>query len=272
MWFHDPVVRQTVLSLCAVVLSHPDLATAQRTCLALQQPLTYRTVHEQVVSINTGVATNTIFRPIPEVAVTVSNAPTSFDELSTLRWTETRIATDPIGVSRSVPASLASPTPSSETLILVVMGGFAQRHDRRKLHDKRQTGSYYVSANGTVTNDCTTTPIYTISGSGTLTATVNGTVYTYSTSPGIPYSLFAPSTVPGSITTSFSLGSDGGLGWTNAAFWNGQASFCAMSNGTVYAVFQQNNQPDGCLFIQLSLFKVSSCQALQLSTITGPSG
>ena len=62
------------------------------------------------------------------------------------------------------------------------------------------------------------------------------------------------------------------LSWTNAAFYNGQASFCALSNGTVYAVFQEAMQPDGCLFIQLSLFSVSSCQALSFATITGPIG
>jgi hypothetical protein len=35
----------------------------------------------------------------------------------------------------------------------------------------------------------------------------------------------------------------------------------------VYAVFAENAQPQGCLFIQSSLFEVSSCQAISLATI-----
>lgn len=124
---------------------------------------------------------------------------------------------------------------------------------------------------GSVTNDCTSSPIYSIN-AGQLTATVKGTVYTYSTSPGVAYAQFVPATIPGSITTTFALGGGGILNWLNEGFYNGQASFCTLSNGTIYAVFQQDSQPAGCLFIQLSLFSVSSCQALALSTITGPTG
>ncbi|KAK4541500.1 hypothetical protein LTR36_007946 [Oleoguttula mirabilis] len=139
------------------------------------------------------------------------------------------------------------------------------------IHGKRQSGSTYISANGTVTNDCTTAPVYAINNGG-LTATVNGTVYTYSTSPGLPYAMFAPSTIPGSITTTFTLTGSGGLSWIDAAFYNGEASFCMLQNGTVYAVFQQNAQPNGCLYVVFTLFSVSSCQALSFATITGPSG
>ena len=124
---------------------------------------------------------------------------------------------------------------------------------------------------GSVTNDCTSSPIYSIN-AGKLTATVNRTMYTYSTSPGVPYAQFVPATIPGSITTTFALGGGGVLNWLNDGFYNGQASFCTLNNGTIFAVFQQDSQPPGCLFIQLTLFSVSSCQALALSTITGPTG
>ncbi|TKA83945.1 hypothetical protein B0A55_00247 [Friedmanniomyces simplex] len=142
--------------------------------------------------------------------------------------------------------------------------------DRRKIQ-QRQSGTFYVSANGTMSNDCTMSPIYAVN-NGVLTATVHGTVYTYSTTPGVAYEMFAPSTIAGSITMTFSLGSGGTLNWLNSAFWNGQAGFCSVQNGTIYAVFQQNGQPDGCLYIQLSLFAVSSCQGLSYSTVTGPPG
>lgn len=63
---------------------------------------------------------------------------------------------------------------------------------------------------------------------GMLTATVNGTKYTYSTSPGLPYAEFAPNTIPGSVNTTFVLGSGSQLMWLNDAFYNGQASFCSV--------------------------------------------
>lgn len=122
-----------------------------------------------------------------------------------------------------------------------------------------------MNAFGTITSDCTTSPIYAIT-DGVLTATVNGTTYTYSTTAGLPYAQFAPATIPGPIVTQFIVGSGGALTWFNAAFFNGQASFCALSNGTIYSVFGQNTQPDGCLFIQLNLFAASGCQGLTYYT------
>lgn len=135
---------------------------------------------------------------------------------------------------------------------------------------KRQSGSYYVSVDGTITNDCTTSPIYTVS-SGQLTATVNQVVYTYSTSSGVAYAPFIPSTIASTITQTFSLGGNRVLSWSNSEFFNGQASFYALSNGTVYTIFQENTQPDDYLYIQLSLFSMSSCQGISFATITGKS-
>jgi len=97
-------------------------------------------------------------------------------------------------------------------------------------------------------------------------------VYTYSTSAGVGAAPFVPSTIAGDITTIFSISGNGVLQWINSAFFNGQASFCVVQNGTVYAVFAQGAQPDGCLFIQLTLFSVSSCQGISFATITGPPG
>lgn len=268
MWLSNPELRHFVFTTCALLLATPRSASAQQACLAAQRSITYRVVYEQAVSIRTEVLSNTTFYPIPEAAVTVNNAPTSLDCLTTLRYTETQTV-DYQDVSQSSSA-LTTPTVALNSFVLLVQA-MPNQHDRRKIHAKRQSGSYYVSANGTITNDCTTSPIYTIS-SGVLTATVDGTTYTYSTSPGVASAMFAPSTIPGSIATYFTLGNNGVLNWMNSAFGNGQASFCALNNGTVYAVFQQGGQPDGCRFIQLTLFSVSSCQGLLLSTITGPSG
>ena len=245
----------------SLLLALPFLVQAQQAC-STQYPLTYNVVHEQVISIKTDVLFNTTFKPARDITMTVENAPTSFDGLTTVWWTERRTQMSSTSFSSTTTSAIqTSATPTDPSFVLLVMG--------EKRNQKRQSGSYYVSANGTITNDCTTSPIYTIS-NGQLTAIVNGVVFTYSTSSGVAFAPFIPSTVPGTITTTFALG--GGnqvLSWQNSAFFNGQASFCALSNGTVYAVFQQNSQPDGCLYIQLSLFSVSSCQGLSFSTITG---
>lgn len=196
----------------------------------------------------------------------MTNAPTSFDGITTLQWTST-LSFDPTDVtSRSGIHSTApspSPTQAQDTFVLVAL--------RQNVNQKRQSGSFFVNSDGTITNDCTTAPIYTAR-NGVLTASVNGVIYTYSTSEGVGFAPFIPSTVPGSITTSFTIDSNAVLQWQNPAFFNGQASFCALQNGTVYAVFAQDAQPQGCLFISLSLFQVSSCQAISLATITGPPG
>ena len=220
-------LRNLILLRTSLLVSLPELAVARLACFA-SQPLAYGIVHEQAISINTDVLFNTTLFSLPEVAVMVSNAPTSLDGVSTFYWTQTKTYMSDTGISPTSSAPEVAATSTDTSFVLLAMG-LEQRQ-------KRQSGSYYVSANGTITNDCTTIPLYTIS-NGALTATINGIVYIYSTSPGTLYTPFVPSTVLGSITTTFSLGNSQALNWWNPAFYNGQASFCALSNGTVYAVF-----------------------------------
>lgn len=201
---------------------------------------------EQEVALDVTVAVNTTFHPIPAVAITVSNAPTSFHGVTTLRWVQTILETYTIASSRAIISTTPLPATTSESFILALSGINGRQ--------RRQAGPFFVGINGTVTNDCTQAPIYSASSSGVLTETVNGTMYTFSANPGIAYQVFSPSTTPGSITTAFSVGGGGVLTWSNSAFYNGQAAFCTLSNGTVYAVFAQNGTPDGCRYVQLSLF------------------
>lgn len=262
-----PALRKVLIGL---ILCYSTPIMAADACDLTRQYLTTRTVHEQTVSINTDVSRNTTFYPIPQVAITVSNAPTSFDGITALHWTEPRASTasrtTPL-IATSLVKAYASATPTEvlqeSSFVLMVL--------RTNENQKRQMGSVYMSANGTISNDCTASPIYAIT-AGVLTAIVRGVSYTYSTSPGVPYAVFNPSTIPGPIVTTFSLAAGGALAWFNDGFFNGQAQFCALTNGTVFAVFQQNAQPEGCLYITLSLFSASSCQGLALSTVTGPTG
>lgn len=258
-------LRHIFLAFADLLLTLPTPIRSQSACFSISQPV-YRVVHEQAVSINTDVLFNTTFYPLPEAAITVTNAPTSYSGVTTLRWTSTHSIEDGIPSSQNPIRSTApSPVPTQvqDTFVLIAM--------RPHVNQKRQSGSYFVNSEGTITNDCTTAPIYTAR-NGVLTASVSGVVYTYSTSAGVGFAPFVPSTVPGSITTAFTIGVNAVLQWQNPAFFNGQASFCALQNGTVYAVFAENAQPQGCLFISLSLFEVSSCQAISLATITGPVG
>ncbi|KAK5674602.1 hypothetical protein LTS10_012603 [Elasticomyces elasticus] len=265
MWLTIPELRHVVLVTCGLLLSNH--AAAQSVCIA---EFGQETVYEQAISINTYVQTNTTFYPAPHYAVTVSNAPTSFDGITTFRYTESRTLADTSITTRSTASLVATPTVAINAYVLMVQRDPGRQTDRRKIH-QRQSGTFYVAANGTMSNDCTLSPIYAVN-NGVLTTTVQGTVYTYSTSPGVTFEMFAPSTIPGPITTTFTLGAGGVLVWTNAEFYNGQAAFCSLANGTIYAVFQQHAQPEGCLYIQLTLFTVSSCQGLSYSTVTGPPG
>ncbi|KAK3651468.1 hypothetical protein LTR56_005610 [Elasticomyces elasticus] len=265
MWLTIPELRHVVLVTCGLLLSNH--AAAQSACIA---EFVQETVYEQAISINTYVQTNTTFYPAPHYAVTVSNAPTSFDGITTFRYTESRTLANTAATTRSTASLIATPTVALNAYVLMVSRDPGRQTDRRKIH-QRQSGTFYVAANGTMSNDCTLSPIYAVN-NGVLTTTVQGTVYTYSTSPGVTFEMFAPSTISGSITTAFTLGAGGVLVWANAGFYNGQAAFCSLSNGTIYAVFQQNAQPEGCLYIQLTLFTVSSCQGLSYSTVTGPPG
>lgn len=256
--------------IIGLVFRFPSLIQAEDACQLSQRLLTPGIVHEQAVSINTDVLVNTTFYAIPEAPITVTNAPTSFDTMTTMRWTEQRITrsstTSPLLATSALRLyASATPTGAIEESSFVLMVSY--NNDLQK----RQLGSTFIAANGTISNDCTTSPIYAIT-AGVLTAIVKGVSYTYSTSVGVAYAPFNPSTIPGPIMTTFTLAAGGALTWFNPAFFNGQAQFCALANGTVFAVFQQNAQPEGCLYISLTLFSASSCQGLSLPTISGPTG
>ena len=138
-------LSKLVLLSSALLLSLPDSLLAQGPCEM------YGVVHEQAVSVNTDVLLNTTFNPFPEVVVTISNAPTSLDGITTFAWTETKTyARYPRSMTSS--SSVQTTTTASDTSYVLLV------RDQKPNH-KRQSGSYYVSADGVITNDCTTTPV-----------------------------------------------------------------------------------------------------------------
>lgn len=251
--------------VCLILVFYPAFTRGQESCALRPPPRIQTVIHEQVVSINTHISTNTTFYPIPEAAVTVTDAPTSIDEIITLSWSQTRPYTAFTETFDSITqtSTEASPitTPSSDSFFILVVQGFSQAH-------RRDDSSYFIGANGSATSDCSNLPVYTIQ-NGMLSATINGVAYYYSTDQGVAYAPLVPSITPGSITTTFYASNSGMLTWSNSEFWNGQAQFCAIANGTVYATFQESAVPDGCSYISLSLY-ASSCAAQPGST--GPTG
>jgi hypothetical protein len=204
----NPKLRHIFLAFADLLSTLPSPVRSQSACLSLQAPI-HKVVYQQPVSINTDVLFNTTFYPLPEAAITVTNAPTSYSGVTTLQWTSTFAIDDAIPQSQHLFRSTAPspmPTQASDTFVLVAL--------RPQQNQKRQSGSYYVNSDGTITNDCTAAPIYTAK-NGVLTATVNGVVYTYSTSAGVGFAPFVPSTVPGSITTAFTIGANAVLQWTS---------------------------------------------------------
>jgi hypothetical protein len=143
---------------------------------------------------------------------------------------------------------------------------------------KRQS-STYLGGSGQVTSSCQDAIVYNLingqlfansSGSST---TQFGTSYSAGDEPA--YANFTPSANPGNITTAFSVDSQNNLMWTNATFYNNMARFCVLSDNTIVAVFGNPSvdAPDDCLFVSLSMTRVSTCAAAVGNAVqSGPSG
>lgn len=249
------------LLVAAGVVTLSGLANGQAESCSSSQAVVYA----QPISINTDLDTNTTFTPVPGYEITISNAPTSIDTLTTLMITSAApygSGAAPVAAPESAVTSASLPTPH---------GGLADNTNSgtsfylvglpRWPRQKRQAGFSYVGNDGTMTSSCANAPVYSII-NGQLFAFQGGVTYQFSATPGVPYQKFVPTTVPGLITTVFSFDASNTLSWTNTNFFNGGASFCSMANGTVYAVFQENGQPFGCFYIALNLYSQATCAAI----------
>jgi hypothetical protein len=138
---------------------------------------------------------------------------------------------------------------------------------------KRQSSSGFVSSNGQGTNSCQDAVVYSFV-NGQLFANTTTSATQFGACSGVPYANFTHSANPGDITTVFSMDSQNNLLWGNTAFYNNAAQFCVLSDGTFVAVFIDPTQaPANCLFVALSMTRVSSCaRAANGAFITGPSG
>lgn len=128
----------------------------------------------------------------------------------------------------------------------------------RSKHRRRQSPSF-VNYKGRSTTYCGDASTYYLYQGQLFIKYSNGTAAQFSTTTGLPYSLFAPSTTPGDILTTFSLSTTGSLLWTNPNFFNGGALFCLLPSGDLVAVFVQAAQPENCVYIDLT---VATCKCL----------
>lgn len=120
--------------IVGLLLGYPLALHAQgdnSACLIAQRFQQTYTVREQAVSINTQVNINTTFYPIPEAGVTITDAPTSIDTVTTFRWTEAQV---PMSIwNPTIPASTVAQL-SSMTYTSALETSYAD------------LGSYYVIA------------------------------------------------------------------------------------------------------------------------------
>ncbi|MCJ1397517.1 hypothetical protein MMC11_000711 [Xylographa trunciseda] len=243
--------RDTVAARKAELRSIPALDA----CRNKYRVVTTVLIYENPVYINTDVLSNTTFRINTGLTITVDNAPTSFDLTTT--YTSKFSTVDTVYASPAHPTSLNRGLPFT-----LLIAGLAKSHLRRQ-----NSGGSYLGSNGTVTTSCSSASTYTLS-NGQLYEQINGVTLEFSAESGIGYEYFIPSSSPASITTTFSLGEGGSLQWINDDFFNGNALFCALSNGSIIAVFVQNSEPSGCDFVDITIGDVSGCVAAQ----AGPSG
>ena len=211
-------------------------------------------VYENPVYINTDVLSNTTFEVNPGLTITVDNAPTSFDITTT--YTSKVSSVETAYASPPHPTNLIKGAPFT-----LLIAGLSRSHVRRQ-----NLGGTYLGFNGTVTTSCSSASTYTLN-NGQLYEQTGGTTLEFSAARDIGYEYFVPNASPASVTTTFSLGEGGSLQWINDDFFNGNALFCALSDGSIIAVFMQNAEPSGCDFIDITIGDIASCVPQ-----AGPSG
>ncbi|KAI4596093.1 hypothetical protein KJ359_006387 [Pestalotiopsis sp. 9143b] len=84
-----------------------------------------------------------------------------------------------------------------------------------------------------------------------------------SVEPGVPYMDLVEFT-GGSISTTFEI-DNGMLVWRNESFFDGQAGFCQMGTGLVYAVFEEDAAPVNCTSIDIVVY-----EAVRLLPVSSP--
>ena len=240
-------LRPVMRACCFLVYSSfAKPAATQNACTYSQQVVTKVLVVENPIYINTNVLWNTTFAVNPYLTLTVDDAPTSVDLRTTYTMRKTTI------IDRVYSSVASSSSVQKEAQFVLIIG------NSRLSHNRRQAGGTYLGSNGLLTTSCANASAYSLVNGQLFATTSNGAKLQFSASTGNNYITFVPTANPGDITTTFSLTTTGILLWTNSNFFNGNALFCILPSGEILAIFVQNSQPDGCVFIDLT---ISDCKS-----------
>jgi hypothetical protein len=216
------------------------------------------TVVLKTIRVQTTILHNTTIPIDPGLTLTVDNAPTHVDLITSYfsgRITSRSgrylyvylLSTDPINSSQAA-ARNAAPAP----------GPFLLTIQSSKIAGKqRRQAASFVDYKGRATSNCLQASTYTIFQGQLFAQYANGTTAQFSAYTGDLYTILEPRTEVGDIRTAFSLSNTGSLLWNNDAFFNGGALFCILPSGDLVAVFVQGAQPESCVFIDLT---VSLCK------------
>jgi hypothetical protein len=126
--------------------------------------------------------------------------------------------------------------------------------------NQRRQGGNFIGGAGGSTSTCDAAVIYSLV-NWQLFANTTGNAQQFNCSPTDHYKAFLPSSNPSSTTTIFSVDNQGNLLWTNYDIYNGGALFCITPDGAIHAIFKQNVQPSGCVFINLNLVRCENRSA-----------
>jgi hypothetical protein len=223
-----------------------------------------KVVSVEPVYINTYVHENMTFAVNDHFSVTITDAPTSLDEV--LTGSTTKLITNTRG-------GYSNAMYTSQTLHFMVFTDFHSSSPQFsyvnsysfalmfvpqaqvKHRNRRQSGGNFYLGQGQAVNSCSAAVIYTLINGQLFANTSSGTTQ-FGMSPGASYANFTPSANPGNITSVFSVDSVNNLMWNNVAFYNNFARFCVMPDQTIVAVFVSPDQgPVGCVFISLSMVR-----------------
>ncbi|KAL2043931.1 hypothetical protein N7G274_003451 [Stereocaulon virgatum] len=205
-------------------------------------------VVKHTIRIITNIPIDTTLHMNTDLSITVNNAPTELDIITTYYSRSTASQT----YAGKIPLGLTRYTKGNFVLVVV--------SNRLSPKRRRQAGSF-ISYNGRTTSSCAQASTLSLNNGQLFVTFANGTVAQYSANAGDPYDVLMPSTTPGAYTTTFSLSNTGTLLWTNPNFYNGGALFCVLPSGVLLAVFQQGSQPTSCVFIDLTITELTACPA-----------
>ncbi|KAH6652288.1 hypothetical protein BKA67DRAFT_352219 [Truncatella angustata] len=231
------------------VSSHNAYPNPEEPCVTYTtlRPVTRTTTLTTTTAIPTTIilnTTDTVTSLVTSTFTTVSTFTTSVLETLTATVTSTATTSSIFTTTAATSFNILSVRLAATATAAPVRRELSSRH-------KRQIDGIPQGFLGSALN-----PNPNVCSNAVLVEFLNGELFaagqSISTDLNVPF-LDLTRPVEGSITTSFSIGSDI-LVWANAAFFGGFARFCQVQNGTVYALFTELDAPAACIPADLVVY------------------